>query len=101
MDNPQLYQPLSHALHPPHPPTPQAKPPYTVRNQHFNSANHASEGEEEDDEDEGIVEQQLNDTNLNDHDATTNLPPHSQLSACVHSSRPRLLTPPSDRSTAL
>ena len=94
MDNPQHYQPLSHALHPPRPPTSQAKSSYAVYNQNSNppsslNANHRQEEEEddedEDDEDEGIVEQQLHDSNLNDHDPTANLPPDRQPSACVHS----------------
>ena len=90
MDNPQHYQPLSHALHPPRPPTSQSKPTYAVYNSNPTVApalntNHREEEEEEeeDDEDEGIVEQQLND-NLNDHDPGVNVPPDGPPSACVH-----------------
>jgi hypothetical protein len=72
MDNPQHYQPLSHALNPPHtasasqshfstydPPTTSNGVPIGAR---------PEEEEEEDDDDEGIVEEQLND---NDHEHET------------------------------
>jgi len=68
MDNPQHYQPLSHALHPPLAATSQAKSAYSMYNSNSNVApttSHREEEEEEeeeeedDDEDEGLVEEQL------------------------------------------
>lgn len=60
MDNPQHYQPLSHALHPP-----QAQSSYTpvVYNPNStpapNTHREEEEEEEEDGDDEGLVEEQL------------------------------------------
>ncbi|KAF9468204.1 hypothetical protein BDZ94DRAFT_1247460 [Collybia nuda] len=63
MDNPQHYQPLSHALHPPQA---QAQPSYVTPGMYQNKppstvpAHRAEEEEEDDDDDdEGIVEEQL------------------------------------------
>ena len=67
MDNPQHYQPLSHALHPPSTtrsiystPTPSA---YVQRQKTANDPARPpeeEEEEEEEDDDEGLVEEQLN-----------------------------------------
>jgi hypothetical protein len=60
MDNPQQYQPLSHALDPPlsGPSQPQAQ--YAMASTNPNGVNPQEEEEEEDDDDEGVVEEQLN-----------------------------------------
>lgn len=81
MDNPQHYQPLSHALHPPSTATLSRG-----HNNHYGNAQHhpsydnmqkqASQNvqqededdeEEEDDDDEGLVEEQLNQNDVDMH----------------------------------
>lgn len=59
MDNPQHYQPLSHALHPPHAQYSSTPTVYDPKS----ATTHRQEEEEEeddDDDDEGMVEQHLN-----------------------------------------
>jgi Myc amino-terminal region len=76
MDNPQHYQPLSHALHPPHAQystTPIIyDPKSTTTNRHDED-----DEEEEDDDDEGMVEQQLNQNEPENH-ASNPASPHSR-----------------------
>lgn len=58
MDNPQHYQPLSHALNPPL----AAKLQYSVPNSNFVSGSNDTEKgheDEDEDDDEGMVEEQL------------------------------------------
>jgi hypothetical protein len=59
MDNPQHYQPLSHALHPPL----AAGPQYPNFSSEAKSADKVSPEDEEDD-DEGMVEEQLDSQHL-------------------------------------
>ena len=76
MDNPQHYQPLSHALHPPSttrsiystPATSSTfvQPQKTTNDSARPQEEEEEEEEEEDDDDEGLVEEQLNN---NDADA--------------------------------
>ncbi|KDR79008.1 hypothetical protein GALMADRAFT_154888 [Galerina marginata CBS 339.88] len=89
MDNPQHYQPLSHALHPPASSSTQTHP-----NHYTNAGHHASysqqqkatsnlqeeeeeEEEEEDDDDEGLVEEQLNHNDADAHGSDSSPRPSS------------------------
>jgi hypothetical protein len=68
MDNPQHYQPLSHALNPPvgGPSRTQAQSQtqFSVYPTATNGVNPQEEEEEEDDDEEGLVEEQLNDSRM-------------------------------------
>jgi hypothetical protein len=55
MDNPQHYQPLSHALHPPVP----ASPQFSSFPSGSKDAGKTPEDDEGEDDDEGMVEEQL------------------------------------------
>ena len=86
MDNPQHYQPLSHALHPPHAQYSSTPIVYDPKS----STSHLQEEEEEeddddddDDDDEGIVEHQLNQNESENH-ASSPASPQSRP-GCVHS----------------
>ena len=59
MDNPQHYQPLSHALNPPVAGSSQPQSQYSMFPSNPNGVNPQEEEEEEDDGDEGVVEEQL------------------------------------------
>ena len=89
MDNPQHYQPLSHALHPPTPSASRAH--YATQGQHTAFAQqegaeasrtrthvrpHEEEEEEEEEEgeDEGLVEEQLNQTDTDMHTSRPSTP---------------------------
>lgn len=92
MDNPQHYQPLSHALHPPTPSASRAH--YTTQGQHTGFAQQEGaeasrtrtqtqnmrpqeeeeEEEEEEGEDEGLVEEQLNLTDTDIHTSRPSTP---------------------------
>ena len=79
MDNPQHYQPLSHALHPPSSALSRGQNSHyasTTQHASYNEApkqptpKHAEaeeEDEEEDDDDEGLVEEQLNQNDVDMH----------------------------------
>jgi len=89
MDNPQHYQPLSHALQPV--PTSSSIRPHYSTTGHYGqqkplSADHhleEEEEEEEDDDDEGMVEEQLNQADADMHGSG---PPSPKGSTCVWSS---------------
>ncbi|KAF9000691.1 hypothetical protein BDQ17DRAFT_1245258 [Cyathus striatus] len=79
MDNPQHYQPLSHALHPP-PTTVQPQSTYTPRPAYqqkpttldtSNQREDEEEDDDEEDEDEEVVEEQLN---RNEPESLANIP---------------------------
>jgi hypothetical protein len=89
MDNPQHYQPLSHALHPPQG---QAQPSYVTPGMYHNkppaavTAHHPEEEEEEDDDDdEGLVEEQLS-RNDADPQGSSSSSPQGKATGCVHTS---------------
>ena len=87
MDNPQHYQPLSHALHPPSASAGRAH--YTTMGQHAGYPQQdvteqsgqaqtqdlrRPEEEEEEEEDEGLVEEQLNQTDVEMHPSRPSSP---------------------------
>lgn len=67
MDNPQHYQPLSHALHPPHAQYSTTPTIYDPKSTNTHRQEEEEEEEEDDDDDEGIVEQQLNQNEPESH----------------------------------
>lgn len=89
MDNPQHYQPLSHALHPPLA-NPQPQSGYSVFSSKPSRAaattKHRQEEEEEEEEDDdgdvGIVEDQLNEPDANP--GSNHSSPEAQPTGCVH-----------------
>lgn len=87
MDNPQHYQPLSHALHPPQA---QAQPSYVTPGMYQNKPTTAApahraeeEEEEDDDDDEGLVEEQLS-RNDTDPQGSSSSSPRGKATGCVH-----------------
>jgi hypothetical protein len=82
MDNPQHYQPLSHALHPPLAHKLQAKSAYSMYDPSTNlvsTGNHREEEEEDeedddDEEDEGFVEEQPHESETSGVQMGGNLP---------------------------
>lgn len=90
MDNPQYYQPLSHALHPPlvaanHSPQQPQYAPYGAHTQPpaSNGVGHANREEEEEDEDdeEDVVEEELDRNESNSRHPATNSPQQSTQAA--------------------
>lgn len=93
MDNPQHYQPLSHALHPPLAANSQLQQPYTPTGMYRSKSTAAvpsihreeeeeEDEEEEDDDDEGLVEAQLS-RNEPDNQLSNPSSPQTKAKGCV------------------
>lgn len=76
MDNPQYYQPLSHALHPPLANATQSTVMYNAKSTTPVANTHREEEEEEegDDDDEGLIEEQLNPNEPDNQDSNHSSP---------------------------
>jgi hypothetical protein len=83
MDNPQHYQPLSHALHPPLANTTQPAVIYNAKSTTPVTNSQREEEEEGDDDDEGLIEEQLNPNEL-DNQGSNHSSPGTKSTTCVH-----------------
>jgi hypothetical protein len=84
MDNPQHYQPLSHALHPPHAQYSTTPTIYDPKTTTTHRHEEEDDDDEDDDDDEGMVEQQLNQNEPENH-ASNPASPHSRPGSVLSS----------------